>query len=231
MSDSALPDPDAMTVSTGTDKSGRPYPRPIVAVDIALLVPNLDERRLEVAEMWREDTDSWALPGAFLRKGETLTDAVKRCLRDKLGVEGIRQRQLEVFDDPDRDDRDWVLSVAHVAVVRPEHLRFLGSGSATRTRMAPVDRPGRLAWDHAAIVGLAKNDIRRRYQDSADPEHLLGREFTMRELQRVHEAVAGEDLDRDAFRRAMAHHVVGTGQLEESTGSRGRPAELFRRAR
>ena len=87
MSHSALPAPDAATVPVATDKNGRPYPRPIVAVDIALLSLNLKERRLEVAEMWREDTQTWALPGTFLRKGETLAEAVKRCLRDKLGVE------------------------------------------------------------------------------------------------------------------------------------------------
>jgi ADP-ribose pyrophosphatase YjhB (NUDIX family) len=201
-----------------------------VAVDIALLSPNLDDKRLEVAEMWREDTQSWALPGAFLREGETLADAVRRCLHDKLGVHGIRLRQLEVFDDPYRDERDWVLSVAHVAVVRPEQLRTLGTGSATRTRMAPADRPGTLAWDHADIVRLAKNNLRRRYQSSADPEHLLRTDFTMRELRRIHEAVEGDDFKQDAFRRAMAEHVVSTGRFE-GTGSRGRPAELFGRAR
>lgn len=230
MGDNALPDPTATKVSVATDKNGRPYPRPIVAVDIALLSLNLDENRLEVAEMWRDDTETWALPGTFLRHGETLAQAVKRCLSDKLGVEGIRLRQLEVFDDPDRDDRDWVLSVAHVAVVRPVRLSALGTGSATRTRMAPVDRPGELAWDHPKIVRQAKNDIRSRYDRGPDPEYLLGNEFTLRELRAVHEAVAGEGLDRDRFRRAMADLVEPTGN-KEFTGARGRPADLFRRVR
>ena len=230
MSDNALPDSPGTKVAIATDKNGRPYPRPIVAVDIALLSPNLEDGRLEVAEMWREDTGTWALPGTFLRAGETLADAVKRCLRDKLGVEGIRLRQLEVFDDPNRDDRGWVLSVAHVAVVRPDRLATLGSGSATRTRMAPVDRPGELAWDHPEIVRQAKNDIRARYDSSPDPEHLLGTEFTLPDLRQVHEAVAGKDLGRDRFRRSMERMLENT-ELQVSSGARGRPAVLFRRAR
>lgn len=230
MGDRRLPDSSEATVSTTSDKKLHDFPRPIVAVDIALLTLDPERIRLDVVEMWRDDTGTWALPGAFLRQGEALADAVKRCLRDKLGVEGVRQRQLAVLDDPGRDDRDWVLSVAHVAVVRPERLHSLGSGSAGRTRTAPVDRPGELAWDHAQIVRLAREDIRRRYETGADPDHLLGREFTMRELLRVHKAVAGDDPGRDAFRRKMDDHVAGTGDWEE-TGSRGRPAELLRRKR
>lgn len=202
-----------------------------MAVDTALLTPDPERRLLQVAQMWRADIRKWALPGAFVRRGETLADAVHRCLRDKLGVEGIRPLQLHVFDDPDRDDRDWVISVAHVAVVRPEHLGRLGSGSAADVRFVPVDRPGELAWDHPEIVRLAKQEIRRRYRTAADPERLLGSRFTLRELQRVHEAVAGRELDRDRFRRSMEAHVEGTGELREHTGSRGRPAELFRRRR
>lgn len=232
MGDSRLPEPDDQRVSRPTDRKLHDYPRPTVAVDIALLTVDLKRRQLQVVQMWREDIEKWALPGAFVRRGETLAVAVERCLRDKLGVRDIRPHQLRVFDDPDRDDRgDWVISVAHVAVVRPEQLAMLGGGSAARTRLVPVDRPGEMAWDHPDMVRLAKKDIRRRYARGADPERVLGPRFTMSELQRVHEAVAGEEIDRDQFRRWMSEHVEGTETFRQHTGSRGRPAELFRRTR
>ncbi len=236
MGDSALPDeppgslPDRPNtkVSRRSDKKpSRNYPRPIVAVDTALLTI-CPKRGLVVVEMWRDDIGKWALPGAFVRKGETLAEAVERCLRAKLGVENIRPRQLHVLDDPHRDHRDWVISVAHVAVVRLEHLRALGSGAAGDTRLAPVDRPGDLAWDHPEIVRRARADVRERYENDPDPDRLLGPRFTLSELRRVHEAVAGEEFGRDKFRRAMEDKVERTGMVEE-TGSRGRPAELFRR--
>jgi len=70
----------------------------------------------------------------------------------KANVRGLHPRQLHVFDDPDRDDRGWVLSVAHVQVVRPEQLaaRFTDT-----TRLVPVHAPGRLPYDHVDIVALA----------------------------------------------------------------------------
>lgn len=219
-----------MTMAGRALKTLHDYPRPTVAVDTALLTVDVRRRTLEVAQMWRQDIEKWALPGTFVRRGETLARAVERGLRDKLGVELISPHQLHVFDDPDRDDRDWVISVAHVAVVRPDQLNTLGGGSATQTRFVPVDRPGELAWDHPAIVRLAKNEIRRRYRAAADPEHVLGRRFTLSELQRVHEAVAGKPLERVRFRRTMDPYVDSTGETRD-TGSRGRPAELYRRRR
>lgn len=214
------------TVKQGSDKKFHDFPRPTLAVDTALLTVDLDRRQLLVVEMSRADTRQWALPGTFVRERETLAHAVQRCLKDKLGVQGVRPRQLEVFDDPDRDHRDWVISVAHVGVVRPEQLETLGTGSAG-TRLAPVDRPGELSWDHPQIVRLAKEYVRSRYELEADPERLLGPRFTLSELQRVHEAVLGGEIDRFVFRRAMKELVVGTGVMNEHTG--GRPAELFRR--
>ncbi|MEI6254406.1 MAG: NUDIX domain-containing protein [Mycobacteriaceae bacterium] len=231
MGDNAIPDAADPRIPGPTDKKLHDFPRPIVAVDIALLTVDPDRRQLLVVEMARKNTGKWALPGRFLRERETLAEAVERCLGDKLGVQGVRPHQLAVFDDPYRDDRDWVISVAHVAVVRPEQIESLGSGSAA-TRLVSVDRPGELVWDHPGIVRLAKEHVRSRYEAEADPDRLLGPRFTLSELQRVHEAVAGhDDLSRYAFRRLMKDHLVSTGDFNEHTGSRGRPAELFRRKR
>jgi 8-oxo-dGTP diphosphatase len=231
MRDKVIPDPDSSTIAEATDKFCYEFPRAIVAVDTALLTINPD-RGLLVVEMERGDTGKWALPGTFLRERETLAGAVERSLNEKLGVRDIRPAQLYVFDDPNRDERHWVLSVAHVAVVRPDQLKSLGRGTAKSTRLVSVDRPGELAWDHPNIVKRAKEHVRSRYEEQPDPDRLLGTTFTLRELRLVHDAVADNDeppWDRDAFRRRMHNLLVPTGVKSENTGSRGRPAQLFRR--
>jgi hypothetical protein len=93
-----------------------------------------------------------------------------------------------------------------------------------------VDRPGKLAWDHGAIIKRAREHVRTTYAETPDPGRLLGEEFTLRELHGVHEAVGGHELPRDSFRRLMEPQLHSTG-LVEVTGNRGRPAELFRRKR
>ena len=57
---------------------------------------------------------------------------------------------------------------------------------------------------------------------------LIGETFTLLQLQRVVEAIAGLELHKQNFRRLLERGdlVEGTGQFEARTG--GRPAELFR---
>src|SRR5689334_8515917 len=102
-------------------KSLTDYSRPSVAVDSAVLTvdPHLG---LVVLEVRRPRGAGWALPGTFLHEGEVLAEAVDRSLQDKANVRGLHPRQLHVFDALDRDDRGWVLSVAHVDVVRSQQL-------------------------------------------------------------------------------------------------------------
>ncbi len=215
-----------MNDGTYRDSSGRSladYPRPSVAVDTAVLTLDQD-LGLVVLEVRRASGTGWALPGTFLHEGETLADAVDRSLRVKANVGGLHPRQLHVFDDPKRDDRGWVLSVAHVDVVQVDQL---ASRSVGTTRLVPVRAPGRLPYDHADIITRAVDHIRANYLNKPDPGHLLGDEFTLRELRIAHEAVADHGLQRDTFRRAMEPHLVATGAT--TIGTRGRPAELFRR--
>ena len=95
------------------------YPHPSVAVDTAVLtVPNGGALSVLIVRTG----DGWRLPGTFLHEGERLANAVLRSLQVKAGVTGLSPRQLHVFDDPHRDDRGWVLSVAHLDAVPASHL-------------------------------------------------------------------------------------------------------------
>jgi 8-oxo-dGTP diphosphatase len=212
----------------GAGKTLADYPRPSVAVDAALLTVVPGEGCLSVLQVHRPegangDPAGWGLPGTFLHEGELLLDAVQRCLREKAGVEGTRPRQLHVFDKPDRDDRGWVLSVAHMDVVRPERLN---GRIDQQTRIVPADEPGTLPYDHTEIIQRAVATVRASYELAPDPERLIPGPFTILELRVLHEAVVGRTFQRDTFRRLMEPQLTGTGKM--TSGTRGRPAELFR---
>jgi 8-oxo-dGTP diphosphatase len=235
--------PPASTPTPYRDSSGArlaDYPQPSVAVDTAVLTlaprtnpaPGAPPHRLSVLLVRRPEGargPQWALPGTFLHQGERLADAVTRSLAEKAGITGGHPAQLAVFDDPDRDERGWVLSVAHLAVIPHAALADVLLADPDRLRLAPVSRPGPLPYGHADILAAAKKELRRRYADHPDPERLLGPRFTIRELRDVHEAIAGRALQKDTFRRAMEPHLRGTGTL--SSGTVGRPSQRFRRAR
>lgn len=206
------------------------YPRPSVAVDAAVLTfdPADPAGGLLVLEVLRGDGQGWALPGTFLHPGETLARAVKRALRKKARVTGIEPRQLHVFDRPGRDDRGWVLSVGHVATVP---IATLADRRPDETRLVRVDAPGKLMFDHEEIIKRAVDDLRTRYDDRPDPDHLLGETFTLRQLRLVHDAVNGQELPPeklDTFRRNMREYLAKVPRSRVSPDGRGRPAQLFR---
>lgn len=203
-------------------KSLQDYPRPSVAVDTALLTAH--DGGLKVL-LVHSPGGGWALPGTFLHPGERLADAVLRSLREKAGVTGRSPQQLHVFDEPGRDVRGWVLSVAHVDVLPASALlEPLESERATVLAVEEIHN-SELPYDHAQIIGFAVEQVRRRYTTAPDPGGLLQTPFTLKDLRLVHESVLGETLQRDTFRRTMEPRLVATGGM--SDGTKGRPAALF----
>ncbi len=212
------------------DTSGKAltdYPRPSVAVDVAVLTvsPAGELCVLLVRRAGKHRHNTWQLPGTFLHEGETLTDAARRALLTKAEVDGLDPVQLCVLDAPGRDDRGWVLSVAHLDVVPWARLANAGNPDV---QVSPVAQVSGLAFDHDRIVALAVERLRAEYRYAPDPRGLLDEPFTLLELQRLHEAVFGRDLPKDSFRRGMEPNLRDTGRTQ--AGVVGKPARLFLRS-
>lgn len=235
-----------MAKSSSTPPAGglTDFPRPSVAVDVAVLT--VAGGRLGVV-LWRRtgNTESgrWALPGSFVQAGERLDDTVARTLQTKCGLTGLAPTQLRVMDDPQRDNRGWVLSVAHLDVARAEALADrradgevqiaplrLGESTPLAAKGSIVALPDgqtALPFDHEAIARLAVQALQARYVDRPDPAGLLDGPFTFLRLRNLHEIIAGQSLQRDTFRRAMLAYVEPLDEMEQGTA--GRPARLYQR--
>lgn len=217
------------------------YPRPSVAVDVVCLT--VDAGKLSVLLYERSippQEGTYALPGGFVQIDESLDDAAARLLRDKAGLSRVFLEQLFTFGDPRRDPRGRVITVGYFALL--DAARF---GKATAKKLhvqvpwkgktgGPVDvldekgAKVELFLDHADIIGLAVNRLRGKLDYTPVGFQLLPEQFTLRQLQDVHEAVMGEPTNKDSFRRRM----LASDQLE-ATGAHERdvlhrPAELYR---
>lgn len=219
-----ITEPDAYRDSSGRALTA--YPRPSVAVDVAVLTvpPGRDAGLcvVTVERAGRHRHGQRQLPGTFLHAGEHLFDAALRALREKAGLTGVRPLQLHVFDAPDRDDRGWVLSVAHLDVVPFTRIEPALGGQVA---LEPVGTVSDLAFDHAEIVKFATEHVRREHEAGPDPFGLLPEPFTLLDLQHLHEAVAGKTLTKDTFRRRMQQHLTETGETRD--GVVGKPARLW----
>lgn len=222
-----------MTTGDVTEPAWPPEPLH-VAVDVVTFSVRDDE--LEVL-LWRRPyppfAGLWALPGSFSRQDETLDESPRRALADKAGLARAHVEQLATYDlpargeAPGRDPRGRVVSVAHLALVRPADVPPTAGHDVAWWRLDEVPDP--LAFDHARILadGVARLQAKTRYAGLAF--ELLPPEFTLPEVQAVYEAVLGEALDVRNFRRDLN----AAGVIEETGGTRaegpGRPARLYRR--
>ena len=195
------------------------YPRPSVAVDVAVLTIRQDTLHVVVVD---HRLGGKALPGTFLHQNERLAQAASRALEQKAGLLRVSFSQLRVFDDPARDERGWVLSVGHSGAVPARQIPVdLGLMPVVDGRAAEP-----LLFDHADIVALAVQELRLNYSRTVDPAGLLSDTFTVLELRRTYQAIFGRPLVKDTFRRHVIDALEPTGELSVSFG---RPAELFRK--
>ncbi len=85
-----------------------------------------------------------------------------------------------------------------------------------------------MALDHRRVAATGLGRLRGKLTYRPIVFELLPELFTLSDLQRTVEALAGVRLHKQNFRRLVEHNrlVEGTGQRTTATG--GRPAELFR---
>jgi len=104
-----------------------------------------------------------------------------------------------------------------------------GAGTARAATVAGTAHLGApLALDHRRIAAAALERLRGKLAYRPVVFEVLPDTFTLSRLQQVVEALAGQVLHKQNFRRLVAtsNLVEPTGELDQRTG--GRPAELYR---
>lgn len=218
------------------------FDRPSVAVDLVLMT--VADGALRALMIRRDDHPAkgkWALPGSFVQMDESLDAAAKRVLRGKAHIASAYLEQLYTFGDVRRDPRTRVIAVVYFALLPAASFGDLHVETSERC-LAKLDvdenaghaglynaQGAKLttAFDHAEILGLATKRLRGKLDYSGIAFALLPDEFTLRQLQEVHEAILGTQLNKPAFRRRMLDkkNLKPTGRYE--AGAAFRPAELY----
>jgi 8-oxo-dGTP diphosphatase len=170
----------------------------------------------------------WALPGGFLRAGESLEAAALRELEEEAGVRDIYLEQLYSFGDPARDPRGRVVTVAYYALVAAARAPLVAGSDAAAARWWPVTAHPPLAFDHARILAYAVERLRNKLEYTTVGFQLLPQKFTLTQLQQVYEAILGRRLDKRNFRRKMELLGILTPLEEWSRDAPSRPAQLYR---
>jgi 8-oxo-dGTP diphosphatase len=205
------------------------YPRPQLTSDCVVL--GLGDASLDVLLVERASAPyrgRWALPGGFLDEGETLERAARRELDEETGVKVHKLVQLGAFDDPHRDPRGRVISVAFMAVVPRASQKPQAGSDARRVAWFPATKPPKLAFDHRKILSSALAEVQERARKEPLAFQLLPKKFTLTELQRVVEALTGQELDKRNFRKKVLALDVLEDLDEVEQNVSHRAARLYR---
>jgi len=171
----------------------------LLAVDCIIF--GFDEEDLKILLIKRgfePEKGSWSLVGGFLKQEETLDDAAGRILNRYTGLDDIYMEQLAAFSEIDRDPVERTISMAYYALVNiKEHNEKLNKQFSAN--WFSVSKAPKLIFDHDKMVDYAIRRLRIRASTRPIGFELLPEKFTMRQLQKLYEAIWNTKLDKRNF--------------------------------
>jgi len=212
-----------------------PYPMPFTRLELCVFA--LQESGLVVLQVRREEAPAkgkWALPGGVLRidLDVDLDGAAQRIASERLGTRVPDLRLQTAVGGKSRDPRSpWTLSIAYRASVHADSLAASPGKRVEAIRWAGADEAASdasLAFDHAALIAAAVQDVRNEVENLEIPWGMLPAEFTLGELQRYCELILGRPLDKSSFRRRLADRDCVEPLPGQMRGAAHRPAQVYR---
>ena len=204
------------------------YQKIFVSVDCIIF--GFEENKLKVLVGKRKmdpGRGEWSLYGGFVRIDESVDDAANRTLFELTGMRNIYMRQVGAFGSVDRDPGERVISVAYYALINVKDydrqlLQEHGVEWVNIEEMPP------LYSDHREMVNKARKMMKEIIKTEPVGFRLLPNLFTLTQLQRLYEAVNGEELDKRNFRKRIKEmdFIEKTELIDKTSSKRG--AYLYR---
>ena len=201
-----------------------------VWVSVDCIIFGFDQGKLKIL-IGRRKMDpgrgEWSLYGGFVRSDESIDDAANRVLYDLTGLRNLYMRQVGAFGSVDRDPGERVISIAYYALINvndyEDKLRKEHS-----VEWVDVDELPALYSDHNDMVLLARKLMQQKISSEPIGFRLLPSLFTLTQLQRLYEAVNGEQVDKRNFRKRIKDmdFIEKTGLIDKTGSKRG--AFLYR---
>ena len=201
-----------------------------VWVSVDCIIFGFDEGKLKVL-IGRRQMDpgrgEWSLYGGFVAADENIDEAASRTLSELTGLRNLYMRQVGAFGSVDRDPGERVISIAYYALINvkdyDERVRMEHS-----VEWMDVNGLPKLYSDHNEMIRKALKLMRQKLRTEPIGFRLLPSLFTLTQLQRLYEAVNGEELDKRNFRKRIKDmDFIEKTELIDKTGSK-RGAYLFR---
>ncbi len=169
----------------------------------------------------------WSLYGGFVGPDESIDDSAANTLYELTGLNKLYMRQVGAFGAVDRDPGERVISIAYYALINvkdyDEKLR-----KEHGVEWIDINELPHLYSDHNEMVDKALRMMRQKIKTEPISFRLLPPLFTLTQLQKLYEAVLGEEIDKRNFRKRIKDmdFIEKTELIDKVTSKRG--AALYR---
>jgi hypothetical protein len=168
-----------------------------------------------------------SLLGGFVRKTESLDEAVARVVREYTGIENVYMEQVGAYGDVGRDIGERVVSVVYYALIDME-LYDEKLEEKHNARWVNIRETGTLTLDHNRLLADTLQLIRRRTATRPVGFNLLPEKFTLPQLQSLYEAIHQQPFDKRNFRYKIREMDI-LEKLEEKDKSSSRKGAYYYR--
>ncbi|MDE6647972.1 MAG: NUDIX hydrolase [Prevotella sp.] len=169
----------------------------------------------------------WSLYGGFVRNDESIEDAANRTLFELTGMRNMYMRQVGAFGSVNRDPGERVVSVAYYALINVADYneRLQAEHEVEWVDIAEVPQ---MFSDHNEMICKARQLMQQKIKTEPISFQLLPSLFTLTQLQRLYEAVNGEEVDKRNFRKRIKDmdFIEKTELIDKQSSKRG--AYLYR---
>ena len=201
-----------------------------VWLSVDCIIFGFDEGKLKILIGKRKmdpGRGEWSLYGGFVASDESVDDAASRTLYELTGLRNLFMRQVGAFGNVDRDPGERVVSIAYYALINvkdyDDDLRIKHG-----VEWMDINDIPQLYSDHNEMVRKARKMMKQKLSQEPVGFRLLPSLFTLTQLQRLYEAVNGEELDKRNFRKRIKDmDFIEKTDLIDKTGSK-RGAYLYR---
>ncbi len=199
-------------------------------VSVDCIIFGFEENMLKVL-IGRRQMDpgrgEWSLYGGFVRIDESVDDAANRTLYELTGMRNVYMRQVGAFGSVDRDPGQRVVSVAYCALINVADYNAKLQAEHN-VEWVNIDELPKMYSDHKDMVRKARKLMQQKIRTEPISFQLLPNLFTLTQLQKLYEAVNGEEVDKRNFRKRVKDmdFIEKTQLIDKHTSKRG--ASLFR---
>lgn len=198
------------------------FERPSVATDIVAFavmrdgeqsnIRKLENRELKLLIIKRSQfpyKGAWALPGGFLRPGETIEETAKRELLEETGVENPFLHLAGVYSEAKRDPRGWIISNSFISLINAENCSLRADTDAWDAAWfcVKLQSDNTSSDDSTSTTKMIKHTLTLSFDSASSDSNIKGDENI--EIK----AIVSEKSTRKGHNHVSSYQIVDSGEL------------------